>query len=434
MIFQDIDWIDSNINKLNSDLRELALEWYRPFRFVPGILQKYLKAIRQRVRKVSVIVQVEPSPEFQTCLYTASRNSGCKVKRELSLIDSFTAKVNAKTLEKLLNDESIKKVWFDATVKTCLDIAAPAVKAPAVWAGKITGKGIGVAVLDTGIYPHPDLSGRITGFKDFIGNKAEAYDDHGHGTHVAGDIASNGSKSQSKYRGTAPEANVIGVKVLNQLGSGSLSTVIEGIQWCIDQKEALGIRVMNLSLGTPAKQSYSEDLLCRAVEKAWQSGIVVCAAAGNEGPEAGTISSPGIDPKIITVGSIDDKNSLNSGQYAIASYSSRGPTPDNLVKPDVVSTGTNIVSLRSPNSTIDKQNKNAKIGSDYTSLSGTSMATPICAGIVALMLEAKPGLTPDEVKKILKQNANPLPNVVDNFQGAGLVDAEKSVKNAGAVN
>jgi serine protease AprX len=343
------------------------------------------------------------------------------------LINSFTAKVNAKTMEKLVSDRSVKKIWLDGTIKAVLDVASPIVGAPAVWERSVTGKEIGVAVLDTGIYPHPDLAGRITAFKDLVGKKVSAYDDNGHGTHCAGDIASDGSKSDELYRGPAPECNLIGVKVLDRLGSGSLSTVIEGIQWCIDNKERYGIRVISMSLGSTASQTYKEDPVCQAVEKAWNSGIVVCVAAGNEGPESRTVSSPGIDPKVITVGAIDDKNSAKFNDYVVADYSSRGPTIDNLVKPDVLCPGTNIISLRSPNSTLDLSNKSARVGNDYVSLSGTSMATPVCAGIVALMLEANDKLKPDEVKEILKKNARPLPGLTDFDQGDGLADAKKCV-------
>lgn len=429
MIFEEVRWIRSNINILCPILRKQALEWYRPLRFVPCFLQKYMKGLRQHFRKVSIIVQIQPNQELYSCSGILTKSSKCKVKNQLPLINSFSTKVNAKTLEKLSKDNTIKKIWYDGTIKAILDVASPAVQASTVWDSNITGKGIGVAVIDTGIYSHPDLSDRIIGFKDFINKKTSPYDDNGHGTHVAGDIASDGSQSNSLYRGTAPGANLIGVKVLNGLGSGSLSTVIQGIQWCIDNKDILGIKIINLSLGSTATQSYLDDPVCQAVEIAWNSGIVVCIAAGNEGPESRTISSPGIDPLAITVGAIDDKNSSNFSNYEIASYSSRGPTIDNLMKPDVVCTGTNIISLRSPNSTIDKQNKSARVGTNYISLSGTSMATPICAGIIALMFEANNSLSPNEVKEILKKSSRPLPNVVENIQGKGLVDAEENIKN-----
>jgi serine protease AprX len=394
---------------------------------MPCFLQKALKRARQNVNRIPVIIQMHPDQDYAAYTSNVKKTAGCKKKKDLTLINSFTAKVNAKTMEKLVSDGGVKKIWLDGTIKAVLDVASPTVGAPEVWERSVTGKGIGVAVLDTGIYPHPDLAGRIIAFKDFVGKKTEPYDDNGHGTHCAGDIASDGSKSDALYKGTAPDANLIGVKVLNGLGSGSLSTVIEGIQWCIENKGQYGIRVISMSLGSTATQSYKEDPVCLAVEEAWNHGIVVCVAAGNEGPEARTIGSPGTDPKVITVGASNDKNSVKFSDDAVADFSSRGPTIDNLAKPDILCPGTNIISLRSPYSTLDLSNKDARVGNDYVSLSGTSMATPVCAGIVALILEADDKLEPDEVKEILKGAAEPLPGLTEFEQGSGLADAKESV-------
>lgn len=427
MIFQEINWIRSNIDKLSPDLRSLALEWYRPFRHTPCFLQKVLKSARQNVRRIPVIVQIQSGQDYAAYTSGIKKAAGCKKKKDLTLINSFTAKVNAKTMEKLVNDGSVKRVWLDGTIKAVLDVASPAVGAPEVWERSLTGKGIGVAVLDTGIYEHPDLTGRIIAFKDFVGEKAEPYDDNGHGTHCAGDIASDGSKSDALYRGSAPGCNLIGVKVLNGLGSGSLSTVIQGVQWCLENKDRYGIRVISMSLGSKATQTYKEDPVCLAVEEAWKNGIVVCVAAGNEGPESRTIGSPGTDPAIITVGASNDKNSVKFNDDAVADFSSRGPTIDDLAKPDLLCPGTNIISLRSPNSTLDLSSKDARVGDDYMSLSGTSMATPVCAGIVALILEADDKLKPDEVKKILMDTAKPLPGLSKFEQGSGLADAKECV-------
>lgn len=427
MIFQQVSWIRGNLSKFCPTLKKEALKWYRPFRFVPCFLQKYFKGMRQRLHKVPIIVQMKPSNEIQSCMSNTVKATGCKVKWELHSINAFSTKVNAKTLERLVKDDMVQKVWYDGEVKAVLDVATPAVNASSLWSfdDNVTGGGIGVAVIDSGVYLHKDLAGRVTAFKDFVNNRTTAYDDNGHGTHVAGDIASSGEL----YKGSAPGANIIGVKVLDKRGAGSLSAVIQGVQWCIDNKDALGIKVINMSLGSTPTDSYRNDPVCQAVEAAWKSGIVVCVAAGNEGPQPRTISSPGIDPHIITVGAIDDNNSLYFNDYEIASFSSRGPTIDDLIKPDVVCPGTNIVSLRSPNSSIDKQNKSSRVGAEYFSLSGTSMATPICAGVVALMLQANNALTPDEIKAKLKNTARPLLNINnENIQGKGLVDAEEAIK------
>ena len=423
MIYQEIHWIRSNLDKLSPSLRKLALEWYRPFRHIPCFLQKYFKGVRKKIRRYRVIVQYESDMDQNYSMASAAKGAKCRLEKELPLINGFTTKVNAKALEKLVMDQKVKKIWFDEPVKAILDTAAPAVKASQVWDLGVTGKGVGIAIIDTGIYDHPDLAGRIRGFTDFVNGKETPYDDNGHGTHIAGDAAADGIQSKAPYRGTAHGADLIGVKVLDSMGSGFLSTVIQGIDWCIKHQEEYGIRVINLSLGSSASQSYAEDPVCQAVEKAWEQGIVVCAAAGNEGPDQKTIASPGIDPMILTIGSVDDHNSTAFSDFTIAPYSSRGPTIDNFMKPDVVAPGTAVISLRSPGSTLDKQNKSARVGSNYLSLSGTSMATPVCSGVVALLLEKFPDLSPYQVKQLLMNHAAPLSGVLQTDQGKGLIDA-----------
>ncbi len=326
------------------------------------------------------------------------------------------------------------KIWYDRTVHTVLDTAAPTVQAPSVWAEGITGKDVAIAVLDTGIYPHPDLTmpkNRIIAFRDVINNRDSPYDDNGHGTHVAGDIASNGLQSQEMFRSPAPDANLIGIKVLDKYGSGSTSEVISGLTWAVENKEQYRIRILSMSLGSTASTSYRDDPLATAVEEVWQRGIVVCVAAGNSDPGEGTIDSPVIAPSAITVGASDDMGTVNLTDDKIADFSSRGPTFDGLLKPDVVAPGINIISLRSPGSLLDKKNKNTRFGSWYTSLSGTSMATPICSGVSALLLEANPVLAPENVKKFITITATNL-HVDPNSQGAGLINAQKAIDYARA--
>jgi serine protease AprX len=428
MTIHEVNWIRSCNHKLCPTLRKHALEWYRPARHMPCFLQKPFKEAKQRLQKIPVIVQLEETRSPEHTARLVAESARCRLNKELPLINAFSTEVNAKNLEMLVKDGNVKKVWYDGEVRAVLDTAASATHYTDLWNNEITGKGITVAVLDTGIHDHPDLEGRIVAFKDLIKQKDKPYDDNGHGTHVAGDIASNGSQSEYRYRGPAPDAGLVGVKVLNSIGSGSLSTVIEGIQWCIDNKDTYRIKVINLSLGSNATQSYKNDPVCQAVEKAWNAGITVCAAAGNSGPESRTINSPGIDPIIITVGALDDINTENPGDDKVADFSSRGPTNDDLVKPDIVAPGVNIVSLRAPGSTLDKQKKKARVGKWYTSLSGTSMATPICAGIVAQMLQANPNLTPEQVKTKLMKTARSYPDIDANIQGAGLINAYDAVR------
>ena len=426
MSLHEVSWIRAKGHKLCPFLKKAALKWYRPLKYMPCFLQWPFKFIKQRLVKLPVIVQLQGNQMGTMSIKEIAPSLGCRLHRDLRLVNAFSTKVNAKKLESLVNSSSVKKVWHDREVEAVLDVASPTVEAPPLWESKLTGKGINVAVLDTGVYKHPDLEGRIKAFKDLINRKTDPYDDNGHGTHVAGDVAANGSKSNSRYRGPAPEAEIVGVKVLDQVGSGSLSTVIEGLQWCVENKDALNIGVINMSLGSPAVESYRNDPVCQAVEKAWGNGIVVCAAAGNEGPQSSTISSPGIDPVIITVGALDDADTVETDDDKVAGFSSRGPTVDGLTKPDILAPGVNIISLRSPGSNLDKNNKNSRVGEWYTSLSGTSMATPVCAGVVAQMLQADGSLTPDQIKTRLMETARKLENMGPNIHGAGVVDAQKA--------
>lgn len=271
-------------------------------------------------------------------------------------ISCCSTKLSVEKIEYLLeNCQHIKKIYFDRKITTLLDTASPSVGAEQLKEIGLTGKDVTIAVLDTGIYPHQDLEERIVAFKDFVKNKTEPYDDNGHGTHCAGDAAGSGLMSDGKYQGPASEANLVGVKVLDKVGAGSLSTVIAGIEWCIRNQEQLNIDVLSLSLGSPTEQGAEDDPVVEAVEKAWDSGIVVCVAAGNSGPAEQTIASPGISPKVITVGAADDQNTIDRSDDTIANFSSRGPTVDGLMKPDLLTPGVNIVSLRAPRSFIDKR-------------------------------------------------------------------------------
>lgn len=186
-------------------------------------------------------------------------------------------------------------------------------------------------------------------FRDFVNNRQSPYDDHGHGTFVAGVAAGNGYSSGGKYRGIAPEANIIGVKVMDKDGSGNSSDIVAGMQWVVDHQQEYNVRIMSLSLG--AKPSNSRfDPLAAAVEAVWKKGIVVVAAAGNSGPKQNTIATPGISPMILTVGAVDDKRTPDYKDDVIADFSSRGPVNGRQVKPDLVAPGVNITAAKTDKS------------------------------------------------------------------------------------
>lgn len=338
----------------------------------------------------------------------------------LNELKQITGKFCKQTLRKLINHPKVKHVHHDYDVYTNLNVATATIQAKgANNTHGLTGKGVTVAVIDTGIYRHYDLiypTNRIIGFKDFVNGQTIPYDDNGHGTHVAGAIAGNGSASSKLYSGVAPEANVVGVKVLNNQGSGSLSNVIAGINWSIENRTSLGIRVINLSLGATPSTSYVNDPLAQACEKAWRSGIVVSAAAGNTGPE-GTIVTPGFDPVILTIGATNDRNTTRLDDDVPAQYTSSKPTVDGFIKPDIAVPGTNITSLLSPNSTLANRYPENRVGPNYLTLTGTSMATGIASGIVAILLQAYPPYTPDTVKVRLSEASH---YFAPNFPGYSL--------------
>lgn len=263
-----------------------------------------------------------------------------------------------------------------------------------------TGSGVGVAVLDTGIYAeHLDFGGRIIAFRDFVDFKSTPYDDNGHGTHVAGIIGGDGTGSNGKYQGIAPGCNLIILKVLDRLGNGSKEVLLRAFEWISANKELYTIRVVNISVGTTCRTVCDHRLLIGGVDRMWDENLVVIAAAGNQGPRPGSVTAPGSSRKVITVGSSD----LLIGKGAI---SGRGPTSDCICKPDIVVPGSKIVSC------------GIKSNNSYGIKSGTSMSTPVISGAAALMLEKEPGISNVEIKRRLLLSADDL-GFSKNIQGWG---------------
>jgi serine protease AprX len=410
------------------------------------------------LRLLPVIVEMEPAaapfpvdPNQQravralTLLTQFGRPIGA-----LALISSAAGFANATGISAISLDPQVAFIHLDSTVRAesvagspvPLSAAYPrAVKADQVWPQGPTGAGITVAVLDSGINADLDLTqpqNRLLAAANFAGNRGGLADAGGHGTHVAGIVAGNGQRSAGEYVGIAPGANVLDVRVLDRNGNGRISSVIRGIEWVLAHRDQYNIRFINLSLGMPARLPYQSDPLCAAVEIAWERGVVVLAAAGNRGPAAGSVDSPGIDPYVITVGATDDRATNTVDDDILNSFSSWGTPAGSSPKPDVVAPGRRIVSLRSPGSYLDTQYPDrvttAQNGATYFRLTGTSMATPVVAGSAALLLQHQTGLTPNQVKAILVGKTRPwgsatgggsLPN--PSADGSGLVDALASV-------
>lgn len=368
------------------------------------------------------------------------------VKEELDLINGFSADVDPAKLQDIFkNVPEEVNITLDSKMKIptpilptdpqdeanlsfdiLLNKTTKLLNVDKLWEKGLTGYGIGIAIVDTGVYPHKDLNGRILAMNDQIGNKTKPYDDHGHGTHVAGIAAGNGRASENKYMGAAPDAGIIGIKVLSENGSGDTSGIVKGIEWAIRKKEKYNIRVMNLSLGGDPETRAKDDPIVMALEKAVDAGILPVVAAGNSGPSLETIGSPGIAPNVITVGSYDDKGTPGKEDDDIARSSSRGPSIDGSLKPEIMAPGVKITAPLSPGSTLDTPNI-PHVGTDYITISGTSMATPMVAGIVALLIQAKPFASVQDIKRAIVATADPMPGKDIFATGAGLINPVKAL-------
>ncbi len=361
------------------------------------------------------------------------------VYRNLPVISSVAARIPNRNLRAVADLSFVKRLSSDATVLKNDEYTVEATGADVAFSkNHLTGKGITVAVLDSGLRESYDLTEslsrrRVLARVSFVPTDRSPDDQCGHGTHVAGIIGGNGKSSTGPwftrtFYGVARRASLVSVRVLDEYGQGNVSAVLAGIQWCIDNRSRYGIRVLNLSLGHPVGESFTTDPLCRAAEAAWKSGIVVVCAAGNMGRSMyeqdpaldnegygtayGSIQSPGNDPYVITVGAMKRMDGVRANDR-IATYSSRGPSRlDFVVKPDIVAPGNRVISLDVDNGYLERTCASTNMvpksyymvrasndaSDSYFYLSGTSMAAPVVSGAAALMLEADPTLSPDTVK------------------------------------
>jgi len=378
---------------------------------------------------INVIVTFKTAPSDSALYELQDRLGGFKIKSRWSVVPSIAAALTPSQVWALSWMDEVVQVEYDEPVYACLNTATS-------WFGiqkartdfGVDGDGDGspttytkndivIAIIDTGIYPsHVDLDGgKIIGWKDYVNGRTTPYDDNGHGTHCAS-IATGTGEGNSAYKGVAPGAALVGIKVLNSAGSGSLSTIVNGVNWAVTNKATYGIEILSLSLGT-STSSDGTDSLSQACNNAVDQGLVVCVAAGNSGPKKYTVGSPGAAEKVITVGAFADVG--HSGFY-IASFSSRGPTADGRIKPDVCAPGYKIMAAK------------AGTTSSYVEYSGTSMATPFTAGTVALMLDANPSLTPAQVKNIFSTTSIDFgPSGKDVDYGWGRMDGYVAIKSAG---
>ena len=394
-----------------------------------------------------VIVEMQPTPLAGANVALASQalallgTYGVPVAA-LPLVNSAAGFANAAAIDLIGALPTVAFVHPDLTVGPRQTSAPPpipagppsavypqTVRAKQVQQSGMSGNGVTIAVLDSGVAANPDLANRVLASVNFA-DPRPSDDPGGHGTHVAGIIAGDGTSSAGEFSGIAPQAGIVDVRVLGRTGSGRISSVVRGIEWVLAHRDVYGIRVINLSFGAPAPASYRTDPFSAAVEIAWRRGLAVIVAAGNGGPGSDTVLTPGIDPYVITVGATDDRGTASRDDDVFAWFSAWGSNP----KPDLVAPGRRIVSLRVPGSTLDTlypgRVVTAQNGATYFTLTGTSMSTGVVSGAAALALQRRSSLSPDQLKALLTGAARPygragatgVPDPI--ADGSGLVDAK----------
>ena len=392
--------------------------------------------------------------------------NGVKIRKHFNNLNSFALELPTRVVDALSTFPEVAFISLDSEVRTLGGHVAHTSGADNVRSmsadGALDGNGIGIAIVDSGIYgAHTSFTDTQTGQSrivvnlDFTG-EGRTDDPYGHGTHVAAAAAGNGIVSRGEYIGIAPRAKILNLRVLNSKGTGSVSNVLAAFNWLMTNAATYNVRVVNLSIGMPAINSYKFDPLCVAARMLVDRGIVVVAAAGNNGKNSagqkvyGQIHSPGNEPSVITVGAVDTRGTDQRGDDTIATYSSRGPTRsywtdengvnhyDNLIKPEIAAPGNKTIFAQSPKQLPAAQNPSldANVSNSPTRkqmmLSGTSMAAPLVAGTAALMFEANPTLTPNLIKTLLMYTAQQLPNFNMFEQGAGELNIDGAVRLAKA--
>ena len=368
-------------------------------------LLNFVSAMKNENKEIDLVIYCR---DVEKACSHLSKIEDVVLTQKFPFIHAVGVRAKFSLLERISNIQEVKHITYSASVFAQMEKSKNIIKVSSFHDEGFFGSGVNVAVIDTGCFSHFDLSfpeNRVLFFKDLIAGRKNSYDDNGHGTFVCGIIAGDGLLSCGKFCGVAPKSNLIVIKALDEKGETSAFQILEAMQWIFDNREKYNIKVVCMSFGS--NPLGSGDPLVSGAEKLWRAGIVVVVAGGNSGPENKTIKSPGVSPRVITVGAIDCKI---ENEMKIANFSSRGPTAFGS-KPDLVAPGVEIVGL-------------GGFDENYKTMSGTSMSTPIVAGVCALMLEKWPKLSPDQVKMKLMQSGQKI--AFDrNMEGAGVVDCSK---------
>jgi serine protease AprX len=371
---------------------------------------------------VDVIARFTPGTRMTTA-EALVKAAGGRVTHDLHLIGGLGIRIKAGGALLLAEDPRVQQVQLAAPLATrstsVASVYTKSIGASKLWGGYsgVTGRNVGVAVIDTGIDGALD-DFRVSRTNRFSRVRASvvvnpaatnAEDGYGHGTHVAGIIAGDGSNrrisdsSRGRYIGVAPDARLISVKISDDEGRATTLDAIYGIQFAVDHADELGIRIINLSLASSVAESPRTDPLAAAAEAAWFKGLVVVAAAGNDGEAPNAVSyAPGNDPYVITVGATDDHGTEDQSDDDVPDWSSQGETQQGYSKPDVLAPGAHIISTLAPDSAFADLCPECIVDRSYFQAGGTSMAAAVVSGAAALLLERHPDWTPDQVKAALK--------------------------------
>ena len=419
-----------------------AAAWLQPLTKLDPLLQE-----RPGLLGRSRLIVRAATPQALSSLLPLVQLLGGQVLRQLPLVDGAAIDLPNAALLALAGNPLVVRMSLDRAIAGANERTGAAVGSTAARARLgLDGTGVGVAVVDSGVMAsHDDLGGssvsRVDRFVDFTSARTDAYDDNGHGTHVAGIIAGSGADSNGARAGIAPGARLVVLKVLDGEGRGYISDVIAALGYAVVHKDELHIRVINLSVAAGVYESYLTDPLTLAALKAADAGLVVVAAAGNNGrgPQGqtryGGITAPGNAPWVLTVGASSHMGTIDRADDTIAAFSSRGPSAiDYAAKPDLVAPGVGTESLSDPFGRLYATNGAALLPGSvqtaylpYMSLSGTSMSAPVVTGTVALMLQANPALTPNAVKSILQYTSQTYAGYDPLTQGAGFLNADGAI-------
>lgn len=377
----------------------------------------------KKVKIIPVIIVFRRPLEAQT--ESRLKRMGFKVKYHLPFINAVTGKININSFDSISSMVEISKIYFDGTASLMGDIDHKEYEKESSGAAPfhLSGKGITAAFIDSGVYPHPDLTrprNRIVDFMDYINEFNEPYDDNGHGTACIG--AAFGASLDGRFRTAAYDCNIVCAKAFNSLGFGSFSDILAAMQWVSSIKEKHNIRVLVLPFGSCCFHKHF-NIMSLAVESIWKNGLFVCTCSGNIGPNESSITSPGVCASSFTTGACTASGSSSR----VARFSGCGPVEGKIDKPDAVMPGYKVTALNADTDYIpgNKSISQAKLsGQHYTEISGTSVAASLTAAAAVLLYQKKPALSPEDMKGMLKRFCISI-NELKTAQGAGMIDIKK---------